>query len=340
MSFGDTWHDDTSGDMHFWSVWHEGRDFEHYRDVRPRFCSEFGFQSYASLPVIRSFADEAEPNIAAPVMESHQKNAGGNARIAETMFRYFRFPKDFASFVWLSQVQQGLAIKTAVDYWRSLKPHCMGALYWQLNDTWPVASWSSLDYGGGWKLLHHMARRFFQPVQVTAIPTDGGFRITGVNDTAEPVEVEVALVAAAMDGSTRPLRQAAGPVGTDAAATLAHLPLSALAAGEVLAVRWHASNGMAGGDVVPPVRHKALELLDPRLTLTTAVADGRLSARVSAEALAFFVTLEADRPGRFSTNAVALFPGYPAEIDFTPADGDPAGVTLTTRDLHSSFANP
>ena len=103
-------------------------------------------------------------------MESHQKNAGGNARIAETMFRYFRFPKDFPTFVWLSQVQQGVAIKTAVDYWRSLKPHCMGALYWQLNDTWPVASWSSLDYGGGWKLLHHMAQRFFQPVHVAAIP--------------------------------------------------------------------------------------------------------------------------------------------------------------------------
>ena len=187
MSFGDTWHDDTSGDMHFWSVWHEGRDFEHYRDVRPRFCSEFGFQSYTSLPVIRSFADGADLNIASPVMESHQKNAGGNARIAETMFRYFRFPKDFASFVWLSQVQQGLAIQTAVDYWRSLKPHCMGALYWQLNDTWPVASWSSLDYGGGWKLLHHMARRFFQPVNLVVIPEAGGFRAVAVNDTADPV---------------------------------------------------------------------------------------------------------------------------------------------------------
>ena len=155
---------------------------------RPRFCSEFGFQSYPSLPVIRSFADEADLNIASPVMESHQKNAGGNARIAETMFRYFRFPKDFPNFVWLSQVQQGVAIKTAVDYWRSLKPHCMGALYWQLNDTWPVASWSSLDYGGGWKLLHHMAQRFFQPVNVVAIPDPlGTLRLVAVNDTAAAV---------------------------------------------------------------------------------------------------------------------------------------------------------
>lgn len=170
MSFGDTWHDDSSGDMHFWSVWHEGRDFEHYRDVTPRFCSEFGFQSYPSLGVIETFLDPTEMNIASPAMESHQKNTGGNARIAETMFRYFRFPTGFANFVWLSQVQQGLAIKTAVEYWRSLKPHCMGALIWQLNDTWPVASWSSLDYGGGWKLLHHMAQRFFAPVAIAAIP--------------------------------------------------------------------------------------------------------------------------------------------------------------------------
>lgn len=339
MSFGDTWHDDTSGDMHFWSVWHEGRDFEHYRDVKPRFCSEFGFQSYASLPVIRTFADEADLNVASPVMESHQKNAGGNARIAETMFRYFRFPKDFASFVWLSQIQQGLAIKTAVDWWRSLKPHCMGTLYWQLNDTWPVASWSSLDYGGGWKLLHYMARRFFAPVTVSAIPIDGAFRVTAVNDTAEPVSVEVALFAAAMDGTTRPLAEAAAEVGTDAAVPVTTLPLSALAEGEVLALRWLASDGTAGGDVIPPVRPKALALRDPRIALTTHVVDGRLRARLTAEALALYVTLEADAPGRLSTNAFALFPGHPAEVDFTPAAGvDPAAVTLTIRDLYTSFA--
>ena len=338
MSFGDAWHDDTSGDMHFWSVWHEGRDFEHYRDVRPRFCSEFGFQSYTSLPVIESFADPADLNIASPVMESHQKNAGGNARIAETMFRYFRFPKDFPSFVWLSQVQQGLAIKTAVDSWRSLKPHCMGTLYWQLNDTWPVASWSSLDYGGGWKLLHHMAQRFFQPVHVAVIPGADGFRAVAVNDTAAPVTLEVEFRAATLDGTTRLLHETAATVGTEAALPLHAIDPALLAPGEVLAFRWSASNGMAGGDVVPQVRHKALDLRDPRLRLETATSGGTLVTRVSAEALAFFVTLEADRPGRFSTNAVAVFPGFDAEITFTPADGDPTGVAVTARDLHSSFS--
>ncbi len=184
MSFGDAWHDDRSGDMHFWSVWHEGRDFDHYRDVSPRFCSEFGFQSYPSMSVDPQIRRSEGLEHRRPVMESHQKNAGGNARIAETMFRYFRFPVDFENFVYLSQVQQGLAIKTAVSHWRSLKPHCMGTLYWQLNDTWPVCSWSSLDHGGNWKLLHHMAKDFYAPVIVTAVPDADGILLKAVNDTA------------------------------------------------------------------------------------------------------------------------------------------------------------
>ena len=119
-------------------------------------------------------------------MESHQKNAGGNARIAETMFRYFRFPKDFPNFVWLSQVQQGVAIKTAVDYWRSLKPHCMGARLLAAQRHLARRLLVSLDYGGNWKLLHHLARRFFQPVTVVAIPEGETLRLIAVNDTAEP----------------------------------------------------------------------------------------------------------------------------------------------------------
>ncbi|MFT3972388.1 MAG: glycoside hydrolase family 2 protein [Amaricoccus sp.] len=340
MSFGDTWHDDTSGDMHFWSVWHEGRDFEHYRDVRPRFCSEFGFQSYTSLPVIRTFAGEADLNIASPVMESHQKNAGGNARIAETMFRYFRFPKDFASFVWLSQIQQGVAIKTAVDSWRSLKPHCMGALYWQLNDTWPVQSWSSLDYGGGWKMLHYMAQRFFAPVTVAAIPEGETVRLMAVNDTAAPVEVTVEAFGVTLGGAARPIATAGARVGTDAAACIGELPPDALEPGEILAFRWRGSDGSAGGDVAPPVRWKELDLPDPKVTLVVTPEDGRLRARLSAEAVAFFVTVEASKPGRFSTNAVTLFPGHDAEIVFTPDGGDTAGVLLSTRDLATSFARP
>ncbi|MEO7380545.1 MAG: glycoside hydrolase family 2 protein, partial [Paracoccaceae bacterium] len=238
MDFGDAWHDDSKGDMHFWSVWHEGRDFDHYRDVSPRFCSEFGFQSYPSMDVIRKFADPKDFNIAAPVMESHQKNAGGNARIAETMFRYFRFPVDFANFVYLSQVQQGLAIKTAVTHWRSLKPHCMGTLIWQLNDTWPVCSWSSLDHGGGWKLLHHMAKAFNAPVFVSCVPVTAGFELRAVNDTGSAVKLTVAAKAVTMDGAVRDLATHSVKVGPDAAVVTHALDASVIHDGEMLVYTW------------------------------------------------------------------------------------------------------
>jgi beta-mannosidase len=333
LAFGDAWHDDSSGDMHFWSVWHEGRDFDHYRDVSPRFCSEFGFQSYPSLSAIRSFADEADWNIAAPVMESHQKNPGGNARIAETMFRYFRFPVDFPNFVYLSQVQQGLAIKTAVTHWRSLKPHCQGTLYWQLNDTWPVCSWASLDHGGNWKLLHHMAQRFYAPVTVVAVPKDGAITLKAVNDGPEAVTVTVTASAAAMDGTTRKLAEARVTVSPDAALPVLTLPPDALAAGEVLAFTW--SGDAQGGDVHAPKPWKAYDLLPAGLTADIKQDGAAWNLSLKVSALAPFVAVEADVPGRFSTNAVTLFPGYPATITFTPADPS-ARPGFTFRDLHSA----
>ncbi|WP_333816852.1 beta-mannosidase [Tabrizicola sp.] len=333
LAFGDAWHDDSSGDMHFWSVWHEGRDFDHYRDVSPRFCSEFGFQSYPSLSAIRRFADERDWNIASPVMESHQKNPGGNARIAETMFRYFRFPVDFPNFVCLSQVQQGLAIKTAVTHWRSLKPHCMGTLYWQLNDTWPVCSWSSLDHGGNWKLLHHMAQRFYAPVTVVAVPQDGGVALRAVNDRPEAVTITVTARAAAMDGSTRALAEATVTVPTDAAVPVLELGPEALGPGEVLAFTW--AGDSEGGDVHAPKPWKAYDLLPSGLTADIRREGMQWKLTLQVKALAPFVAVESEVPGRFSTNAVTLFPGYPATITFTP--DDPSAVPrFTLRDLHSA----
>jgi len=336
LSFGDAWHDDSSGDMHFWSVWHEGRDFDHYRDVAPRFCSEFGFQSYPSLQVIRRFADPADFNISDPVIESHQKNAGGNARIAETMFRYFRFPVDFGNFVYLSQVQQGLAIKTAVTHWRSLKPHCQGALYWQLNDTWPVCSWASLDHGGNWKLLHHMAKDFFAPVLVSAVPGPGGIALRAVNDRLAPVTLTVSARAMAMDGSARDLGQATVTVPPDAAIPVLHLPADALGPGEVLAFDWQDESGTAlGSDIFAPKPWKAYDLQAPRITQRLfAVPDG-WAINLTARNPAFFVALEADQPGRFSHNAFALLPGQDARVIFTPEAAGPA-PRFTLRDLQSA----
>lgn len=331
MDFGDAWHDDSKGDMHFWSVWHEGRDFDHYRDISPRFCSEFGFQSYPSMDVIRRFADPQDFNIAAPVMESHQKNAGGNARIAETMFRYFRFPVDFENFVYLSQVQQGLAIKTAVTHWRSLKPHCMGTLIWQLNDTWPVCSWSSLDHGGGWKLLHHMSKAFYAPVFVSAVPVGDLIELRAVNDGAAK-DVTVSAVAVNMAGQTRPLATATVHVGD---AAVCALTVTGLGGDEMLAYVWADGDQRIGGDHFAPKPYKSYDLRPAQLAHKVHVKNGVYHIDITAQNLALFVAVEANIMGRFSHNAMTLFPGHPATITFTPKVAGQT-PTFTLRDLHSA----
>ena len=334
MSFGDAWHDDSSGDMHFWSVWHEGKDFEHYRDINPRFCSEFGFQSYTSLDVIRQFADPKDMNIASPVMESHQKNDGGNARIAETMFRYFRFPVGFENFVYLSQVQQGVAIKTAVEYWRSLKPHCMGALIWQLNDTWPVASWSSLDYGGGWKLLHHMAKGFFRPVHVVVVPDKTGYRFVAINDLPEAVDVTLTVYATKLDGTARQIAKASRKIG-HISETLLTIAAPDIAEDEVITYGWEGSDGTHAGDIFAPNRWKTYDLPEPDLAHDITREGDVWVLDVTAKAMAFFVAAEADQPGRWNKGAVHIGPGVKTRFQFTPTQ---PGIEpkFTLRDLRSA----
>ncbi|PCJ61909.1 MAG: beta-mannosidase [Planctomycetota bacterium] len=155
------------GDSHYWNVWHSGKPFEDYHTVKPLFCSEFGYQSFLSIEGVKTYASKDQWNVTSPIMEHHQKHGSGNSNIVNMFSKYFRQPNGFENFLYLSQVQQSLAIKTAVEYWRHNQPNCMGALYWQLNDLWPVASWSSIEYGGKWKQLNHHARRFFAPVAIS-----------------------------------------------------------------------------------------------------------------------------------------------------------------------------
>ena len=341
LSFGDAWHDDRSGDMHFWSVWHEGKDFEHYRDVSPRFCSEFGFQSYPSLHLIKQFAtSEEDLNIASEVMESHQKNKGGNARIAETMFRYFRFPKDFGNFVYISQIQQGLAMKTAIEYWRSLKPHCMGTLYWQLNDTWPVASWSSLDHGGHWKAMHYMAERFYAPVAVMAIPDkQGTITIKAVNDRLKAQKLTLELTIVDPAGKAKPFKQFSKSVPADKAIEIAKLKSADLPKGHVLIMDYEAADGSKGRAHFAAEPYKALRFLDPQISHRAEIKNGKLHISLSAKHLSLFTTAETGVDGNYSDNVLDLLPGEKAEIIFTPtnaADLQVAQNNLVIRNLYSS----
>ena len=152
------------GDAHYWDVWHGRKPFTAYRKQYPRFMSEFGFQALPPLATIRTYADEADWNMTSYIMDRHQKNDSGNSLMVGQMLDTFRMPKDFESLVYLSMVLQAEGIRYGVEHWRRHTDRVAGTLYWQLNDCWPVASWSSLDYFGRWKALHYAARRFYAPL--------------------------------------------------------------------------------------------------------------------------------------------------------------------------------
>jgi beta-mannosidase len=152
------------GDVHYWDVWHGLKPFSDYRDKYPRFCSEFGFESFPDMKTVAAFTLPQDRNIFSRVMESHQKCVGGNGKIMYYLSQNYRYPTTFAHVLYASQRLQAEAIRTGVEHWRRNRGRCMGAVYWQLNDCWPVASWASVDSLGRWKQLHYAAKRFFAPV--------------------------------------------------------------------------------------------------------------------------------------------------------------------------------
>ena len=193
--------DENRGDSHYWEVWHGQKPFSEYLNHYFRFCSEFGFQSFPSMKTIRSFAKEEDMNIFSEVMESHQKNPAANGKILYYISENFRYPKDMSSLVYISQIMQGMAMKTAIDHWRRNRGRCMGSLYWQFNDNWPVASWSSVDYFGRYKALHYMASRFYAPL-AGSIRKDGySMEAWAENETLQNCYCKVCMTLKKMDFS-------------------------------------------------------------------------------------------------------------------------------------------
>lgn len=342
-NYADNWKNDSQGDMHNWQVWHENKPVEEYYNYRPRFCSEFGYQSLSSPEIALTFVKPEDLNPTSPDFEWHQKNGGGNRRILEMMSRYFRFPEGVESILYLSQVQQAMAIRTAVEGWRLLRPRCMGTLFWQLDDMWPVASWSSLEYGGKWKHLQYHAKRFFKDVTVFAVPRDlpredrkpnrssgeecaRRWEIWVANDLPRALDAKVDGTLWSFGGQKIGSRtaQAKVPAGTavkvvefDATEMGSEQDLNSrfgklrLAATDVNGTKYEDDNELI------PKRWK--KLLLEKATVKTAF-DG------------FKVTLTTDRPafytwaeargirGEFDRNSFALLPGEPVTLVFRPKD--------------------
>lgn len=159
--------DENFGDSHYWDVWHQGKPFTEYRNHYFRYLSEFGFQSFPCEKTVEAFTLPEDRNIFSRVMEMHQRNAGANAKIVSYLSQTFLYPTELGTLLYASQLLQAEAMKYGVEHMRRNRGRCMGTLYWQLNDIWPVASWASIDYYGRLKALHYYAKRFYSPVLIS-----------------------------------------------------------------------------------------------------------------------------------------------------------------------------
>ena len=174
------------GDVHYWSIWHGDIPYTDYRKYYFRYLSEFGFQSFPLLKTVESFTLLEDRNIFSYIMEKHQRNNAANGKIMKYLSQYFLYPNDFGTLLYASQVLQADTIKYGVEHFRRYRGRCMGAVYWQLNDIWPVASWSSIDYFGRWKALHYHAKKFFAPILLSC--EEESIMTQDYNVNAEPYE--------------------------------------------------------------------------------------------------------------------------------------------------------
>lgn len=310
LDYGDAWHHDDKGDMHFWDVWHSGKSFDAYCKIKPRFCSEFGFQSWPSFPTVKTFSSEEEWNITSPTFEQHQKNSRGNSIITEMFTRYFRFPNNFQYMLYLSQVQQALAIKTASEYWRTNKHICRGILYWQLNDCWPVSSWSSIEYTGRWKQLHYHAKRFFDPQLVTFIHEDDLLTLHLINDEYRDISYCARIMKISWAGSLISEDFIEGTITTDISIPLWNEILQ-LESADNKCFFYHVTcqcDDKIIENTYCPVVYKQAKLITCMIEWQVIEKGNELCILLDSDYPALFVHLEYNGDGIFSESSFTLLP--------------------------------
>ncbi len=311
-----------SGDAHDWSIWHGREPFRNYDQHFYRFTSEYGFQSFPELRTVESFTTpEDRASIFTPVMLDHQKNKEGNDIIHDYLLRDYPEPKDFPSFLYASQVLQAEGVKEGAEHMRRNRPRIMGSLFWQLNDCWPVASWSSIDYYGRWKALQYYARRFYSPILVSPTLRDGNVDVYTVSDRQTPVTGTLRLRVLDMQGSI--VQQSTRQVSLPAlsAGTYATIPLqSIIEKHQNLSDIFLAADFTVDGSVVSrnliylePTKQVELMPANVQTQLTKDGSDYRLTLSSSVLARDVYVTL-GDLDAEVSDNYFDLLPGEPEVI--------------------------
>jgi beta-mannosidase len=329
---------DAAGDRHFWDVWSGSKPVENYQDSCPRFMSEYGFQAMPGMATIRGFAGPGPLTPDSPAMIAHQKflSGKGNDRLRLYLDQRLRPARDFADFVYLTQVDQAQAIAMAALHHRACRPVTMGSLYWQLNDVWPSISWSSIDYQGQWKLLHYAARRFFAPQAIVAEHRGHATRIALVSDATAPIAATWRVRAMTMAGRTIKQSSARVTLPPLSAGDVAMLDDGALFGDAAPTDSYAVAELEIGGSVVsrtiieraPP---KDMAYPDPGLTVTWHGRDVTLHARNLARAVMLDFGTLAAHP---QDDGFDLLPGETRTIAVASAASPAAlAAALTVRTL-------
>ena len=339
-----------SGDAHIWDVWHGRVPFSTYEKHNSRFVTEYGFQSFPEMRTIEAFTEPADrASIFTPVMLAHQKNNEGNSIIHDYLLRDYAEPKNFASFLYVSQVLQAEGLKIGAEHFRRSRPETMGSLYWQLNDCWPVASWSSIDYYGRWKALQYYARRFYAPVLVSPHVEDGAVKVYVVSDktTSTMGKLRVRL----MDFKGKVLLEDQHDINIDPLASKVYLdwPLAKVTqAGAadttpVFVVAEVSSGGkQLSRNLLYLAPTKEVHLIPATLDVQTTQANGSYKVRVTSPVLARDVYVSfGGVDASVSDNYFDLLPGEIAEIAVkSNATLDELKAQMKVISLTDAFAPP
>jgi beta-mannosidase len=317
-----------SGDAHIWDVWHGRVPFSTYETHHARFVTEYGFQSFPEMKTIEAFTlPEDRANIFTPVMLEHQKNNEGNSLIHDYLLKDYSEPKDFASFLYVSQVLQAEGIKIGAEHFRRSRPETMGSIFWQLNDCWPVASWSSIDYYGRWKALQYYARRFYSPILVSPHVEDGSLKVYIVSDKTKATTATLRVRLMDFDGKVLLEDSHAVEVTPLDSKVYLDWPLKKLTdAGAVdtsrvfIVAELDADGEQISRNLVYLAPTKEIHLKPAGLTVDTTGGSGSYKVRITSRVLARSVYLAfGDLDVKVSDNYFDLLPGEIAEITVTSA---------------------
>lgn len=310
------------GDIHYWGVWHAVEPFANYNTRIGRFMSEYGFQSFPELDSVLKYAPESALELESDIMLAHQKNGRGNQLIKEYMDIYLPVPRDFKAFLYMSQVLQAEAIRTAIEAHRRNKPYCMGTLYWQMNDCWPVASWAGMDYYGRWKALQYAVRRSFGDVMLSVYePEDGKIAVSIVSDKRENVSGTLRLMLYDVGGGVLKEMAQAVDIAADSAVEAVSFSREAWLENRdprqvVLLASLELDGAPADSKPFYFVSGKDLILPAAQIEVREVPGSGGAKYTLVSGLLARQVWIQAEREGIFSDNYFDMMPGVPVTVEF------------------------